>query len=74
VDPGAWSLAAIGVSTIAFTLGHLPVEWPAAVAYSILISFLWIIRKDLLSCMVAHGTTNLGLAVYVYFTGQWGFW
>ena len=74
VKPGAWSIMAIGISTIAFTAGHMPVEWPAAVAYSILISVLWIIRKDLLSCMVAHGTTNFGLALYVYFTGHWGFW
>lgn len=74
VRPGAWSIAAIGISTIAFTAGHLMVEWPAAIAYSILISILWIIRKDLLSCMVAHGTTNLALAVYVYSTGHWGFW
>ncbi|NOX33401.1 MAG: CPBP family intramembrane metalloprotease [Deltaproteobacteria bacterium] len=74
VSPGAWSIMAIAVSTVAFAAGHLPVEWPAAVAYSILISILWIIRKDLLSCMVAHGITNLTLALYVYFTGQWGFW
>ena len=74
VKPGAWSLMAIGISTIAFTAGHLVVEWPAAAAYSILMSILWIIGKDLLSCMVAHGTTNLTLALYVYFTGHWGFW
>ena len=74
VKPGAWSLMAIGISTIAFTAGHMPVQWLAAVAYSILISILWIIRKDLLSCMVAHGITNFTLALYVYFTGQWGFW
>jgi membrane protease YdiL (CAAX protease family) len=74
VTPGAWSLMAIFVSTLAFTAGHLPIEWAAAAAYSILISILWIIRKDLLSCMVAHGTTNLTLALYVYFTGHWGFW
>lgn len=74
VIPGAWSLIAISISTIAFTAGHLLVEWPAAIAYSILISILWIIRKDLLSCMVAHGTTNLTLALYVYYTGHWGFW
>ena len=74
VKPGAWSLMAIGISTIAFTAGHMPVQWLAAVAYSILISILWIIRKDLLSCMVAHGITNFTLALYVYFTGQWGLW
>ena len=74
VRPGAWSIMAIAISTIAFTAGHLPSEWPAAAAYSILISVLWITRKDLLSCMVAHGTTNLTLALYVYVTGHWGFW
>ena len=72
--PGAWNMAAISISTIAFAAGHMLAEWPAAIVYSILISILWIIRKDLLSCMVAHGTTNLTLALYVYYTGQWGFW
>lgn len=67
-------MMAICISTLAFAAGHLPVEWPAAVAYSILISVLWITRKDLLSCMVAHGTTNLTLGLYVHFSGQWGFW
>lgn len=74
IKPGAWSIMAIGISTLVFTAGHLLTEWPAAVAYSILISVLWIIRKDLLSCMIAHGTTNLTLALYVYTTGHWGFW
>ena len=74
VPPGAWSFAAIAISTIAFSAGHMMVEWPAAIAYSLLISALWIIRKDLLSCVVAHGITNLGLALYVYTTGHWGFW
>ena len=74
VKPGAWSVMAVAISSIAFTAGHLTVEWPAAMAYSILISCLWIIRKDLLSCMVAHSVTNLTLAVYVYYTGNWGFW
>lgn len=74
VAPGAWSMAAIAISTIAFSAGHMLMEWPAAIAYSLLMSALWIIRKDLLSCVVAHGITNLGLALYVYFTGQWGFW
>ncbi len=74
VKPGAWSVMAVVISSVAFTAGHLPVEWPAAMAYSVLISVLWIIRKDLLSCMVAHGVTNLALAVYVYYSGNWGFW
>lgn len=74
VSPGSWSVMAVVISTVAFSAGHMPSEWLAAVAYSILISILWIIRKDLLSCMVAHGITNLTLGLYVYFSGNWGFW
>lgn len=74
VKPGAWSMMAVIISTAAFTAGHLMIEWPAAIAYSILMSVLWVVRKDLLSCMVAHGITNLALALYVYYTGHWGFW
>lgn len=74
VPSGAWSVAAIVISTIAFTAGHLMIEWPAAIVYSLLMCLLWIVRKDLLSCMVAHGVTNFTLALYVYYTGHWGFW
>jgi len=74
VAPGAWSIMAVGISTLAFMVGHTTPEWPAAIAYSLLMSMLWIIRKDLLSCFVAHGVTNFTLALYVYYSGNWGFW
>ena len=37
-------------------------------------NFLMIRHKKLVSCIVAHGTTNLGLGIYVLLTGNWGFW
>ncbi|MBF0468887.1 MAG: CPBP family intramembrane metalloprotease [Desulfamplus sp.] len=74
VKNGEWTVAAILISSIAFTLGHNTVEWLAAFAYSLLISWLWIKRGDLLSCIVAHGTTNFALALFVFNTGSWGFW
>ncbi len=74
VRPGAWSIVAVVVSSIAFSVGHMPYEWLAAFVYSLLISALWIVRKDLLSCIVAHGVTNLTLGIYVYYSGNWGFW
>ena len=74
VRPGAWSMAAVAISTIAFTVGHTVPEWPAAVFYGLLMALLWIMRKDLLSCIVAHGVTNFGLALYVYSTGNWALW
>ncbi len=74
VPAGAWSMAAILISSICFTVGHNPSQWLAAMTFSFLICILWIIRKDLLSCIVAHGITNFTLAIYVYYTRQWGLW
>jgi len=74
VRPGEWSVLAVVISSIVFAAGHTIPEWPAAIAYGLLISILWIIRKDLFSCIIAHATTNLTLALYVYFTGHWELW
>ena len=74
VAPGAWSSMAIVISTIAFTSGHHFAEWPAAIAFSLLMVFLWIIRKDLITCIVAHSITNISLAFYVFMTGRWNLW
>jgi len=74
VEPGNWSFWAVVISTLIFTAGHHTGEWVASVFYGILMSVLWIIRKDLLSCIVAHGVTNCALAGYVKYTGKWGFW
>lgn len=74
VPPGAWSWPAVIVSTVAFTSGHAMAEWPAAVAYGLLMAWLWITRKDLIACITAHAVTNLGLALFVYTTGNWHFW
>jgi CAAX prenyl protease-like protein len=73
-EPGAWNVTAILVSTLAFTLGHRINEFPAAALYGLLMIFLWIKRKDLISCIVAHGTTNLTLGIYVSLTRHWALW
>jgi membrane protease YdiL (CAAX protease family) len=74
VAPGEWTAWAVVLSTVAFALGHTVPEWPASIAYGLLMIGLWVERKDLLSCIVAHGTTNLALGLYVRATGGWGFW
>lgn len=74
VPPGAWNGFAILFSSVAFSLGHGPREWPAAFVYSLLISVVWIHRKDLFACIVTHATTNLLLGLFVLQSGQWGFW
>lgn len=74
VRPGEWSWAAVALSSLVFTAGHNITEWPAAIAYGLLMCLLWIRRKDLLTCIVAHATTNVTLAVFVQATGHWQYW
>ena len=74
VLPGAWSWTAVIISTLVFASGHQMYEWPASVAFGLLMSLLWIIRKDLLTCITAHSITNICLAVYVLKTGSWQLW
>ena len=71
---GSWSPLAIGISTVAFAAGHAPGEWPAASAYGLLMAALWVVRKDLLTPIVAHATTNAVLAFWVRASGQWSLW
>ncbi|MCL1981230.1 MAG: CPBP family glutamic-type intramembrane protease [Proteobacteria bacterium] len=74
VAPGSWSWPAIILSTLAFTAGHTMAEWPAAVAYGLLMAWLLIRRQDLIACITAHAVTNISLALLVYSTDSWHFW
>jgi CAAX prenyl protease-like protein len=74
VKPGEWSWVAVIVSTLVFTAGHGIPEWPASIAYGLLMCALWAWRKDLVSCIAAHATTNIVLAVYVWTSGNWQYW
>jgi hypothetical protein len=74
LEPGAWTWLAVAISTALFAAGHAPAHWPAAIAYGLLMCGLWIGRRDLVSCVVAHATTNAALAFYVRASGQWALW
>jgi hypothetical protein len=74
VEPGAWTPLALAGATLLFAAGHAPHEWPAAAAYGLLMGSLWIVRKDLLSCVFAHAVTNGVLAVYIRTAGAWQLW
>ena len=74
VAAGAWTPFAVVFSSLTFAAGHAVGEWPAAIAYGLLMAGLWIWRKDLVSCVVAHGTTNVTLALWVLYSGQWSAW
>jgi hypothetical protein len=74
VPAGSWTPLAVIVSTVAFAAGHARGEWLAASAYGLLMVALWAARKDLLTPIVAHATTNAVLALWVRASGQWSLW
>ncbi len=74
LPPGAWSLLGVIVSVVAFAVGHAPAQWLAALAYGLIMAGLWIVRRDLLTPIVAHAVTNLALYIYVFKTQSWGLW
>lgn len=49
-------------------------EWLAAAVYSLLMNGLLYWKKDIWQCIVAHGVSNLLLAVYVLASGNWWLW
>ncbi len=74
LEPGDWTWLALLLSSLVFAAGHAPAEWPAALAYGLLMGGLWIVRRDLLSCVIAHAATNATLAFTVLATGRWELW
>ena len=74
VAPGAWTGLAVAGSSVLFAVGHRVEAWPAALAYGLLMCALWIVRRDLLSCVFAHAVTNASLALWVRATGLWVLW
>ena len=74
ITPGAATVLAVVISSIAFAAGHSPAQWLAAFAYGVLMAGLWIVRRDLIAPITAHAVTNLVLYVYVFRSGAWGLW
>jgi membrane protease YdiL (CAAX protease family) len=58
--------------TLLFTAAHP--EWLAAAVYCAILNGLIYWKRDLWSCVVAHATSNLLLAVYILTTATWELW
>lgn len=72
VSLGEFTPSSCAIVTLMFTLAHP--EWLAAAVYCLLLNGFLYWKKDLWLCIVAHGTSNLALAVYVMATGAWELW
>ena len=69
---GTFSLLAGGIVCAVF--GFVHPEYLAGIAFAILMTVLLRQTRNLLSCVVAHGVTNLSLGIYVLATGHWNYW
>ncbi len=69
---GVFTMKSFFWVTFLFTLAHP--EWLAAAVYCSLLNILLYWRRDLWNCIVAHGTSNLLLGVYVIYSGTWKLW
>ena len=67
----AWPPVLIVTAAFATVHGHW---WPTAIVWGGLIAALLVYTKSLGACIVAHGTTNLLLGLYVLWTHNWSLW
>lgn len=74
IPVGTYRAFSFAVTAAAFTLVHKDWEWPAAAVTGLFYGAYLVKTKNLRGCILAHGVTNLGLAVYVVLTRQWYFW
>lgn len=59
---------------IAFMLAHSTADWVAAFLTAILFGWVVVLTRSLVTVVVAHAVTNLGLGFYIMATKQWGYW
>ena len=72
VPLGTFSLLSFSVCALLFGLEHFRVI--QGILAGMIYAGLVIRQKSLRGCILAHGVTNLGLGIYVLWTGNWHFW
>ncbi|MCK4306208.1 MAG: CAAX prenyl protease-related protein, partial [Candidatus Eisenbacteria sp.] len=69
---GTFRLFSFAVVAGAFGFEHH--RWVVGIIAGLIYGGLLVWRRDLFTCILAHGVTNLGLGIYVLKTQQWTFW
>lgn len=72
IDPGTVDGTMFLLVAATFALEHN--EWVAGLVCGLAYGWLFIQTRDIWAAGLAHMTTNLLLALYVFKTGQWQFW
>ena len=71
---GTYTPLSFWVSVISFALVHPFSQWGLAGLTGALYGLYLIKTKNLVGCILAHATTNLGLGIYIIVTGHWELW
>ena len=74
VPLGNYAPFSFWATALAFSSSHAVWQWPVAFIAGILYGGYLVKTKNLKGCILAHGTTNFCLAIYVLLTKQWQFW
>ncbi len=69
---GTFSWPSFLLTTVLFASEHN--RWLVGLVAGVAYNLLLYRTKSLYACIVAHGVTNLALAIYVLTTGEWSFW
>ena len=69
---GSFTWFSFSAVVILFGLEHH--RWIQGMIAGVVYTLLVIRQKSLRGCIIAHGTTNFGLGIYVFATQKWIFW
>ena len=72
VPAGTFTWSSFLVTSVLFASEHN--RWLVGLIAGVVYNLLWYRTKSLGACIIAHGTTNLALGIYVLATRQWTFW
>jgi CAAX prenyl protease-like protein len=72
VSPGTFTWTSFAITVLFFGLSHN--RWLVGILAGVLLNMLLYYRKNIESCILAHVTANLLLALYILATGSWGMW
>lgn len=74
VQLGRYTAFSFWGTAVFFALMHPAWQWGAALAAGAAYGAYLVKTKNLVGCIVAHATTNAGIALYVFLTGEWALW
>src|SRR5581483_8302644 len=69
---GSLTPAAFAITVVLFGVEHH--EWVAGMIAGAVYTWLIVRTRSLWPAVIAHGSTNLALGVYVLWTGRWEWW